>query len=305
MKTLDMFASLQDAPIPDQIRRDIDQGALFFIGHSGGKDSQIMYLRLTELVPHDQIVVVHASLGAAEHKGVIEHIRSTIEHPLHVVEADRSFLEMVWRRGMWPDARNRLCTSTLKTGPIRKFVRQVMRERGATIAYNCTGIRAQESVNRAKKIPLAKHVALCTKTRTVYDWLPIFELSEDEVYDRIYAAGQRPHPAYGERGEKNTRLSCVLCVLANKNDLRNGAKSDARLYAEYVITEKVINHTMFTRSKTVGGVRTTLPVPLEEKTGVLAHPRLLEELEPIVRAKYAQQQIVAEATRRIPARSVA
>ena len=40
-----------------------DAGALFVVSHSGGKDSQAMFLKIRELVPEDQILVVYAELG--------------------------------------------------------------------------------------------------------------------------------------------------------------------------------------------------------------------------------------------------
>lgn len=54
-----------------------EEGGLFFVSHSGGKDSQAMYNYLAyELkIPMNQIIVVHAHLGKIEWEGVEEHIR--------------------------------------------------------------------------------------------------------------------------------------------------------------------------------------------------------------------------------------
>ncbi|MEP2716321.1 hypothetical protein [Pseudophaeobacter sp.] len=71
------------------------RGAIFYVSHSGGKDSQAMYCAITRLVPHDQIAVVHADLGEVEWEGVQDHIRATISHPLDVVRAGKTFIEMV------------------------------------------------------------------------------------------------------------------------------------------------------------------------------------------------------------------
>ena len=57
---------------------------LFFISLSGGKDSQAQYIKVQSMVPKERIVVIHANLGAVEHDGVIEHIKGTIDHELHV-----------------------------------------------------------------------------------------------------------------------------------------------------------------------------------------------------------------------------
>lgn len=52
----------------------IVQGALFVVNHSGGKDSQVMFLRLRTLVPADQLLVIHADLPGADWAGTWEHV---------------------------------------------------------------------------------------------------------------------------------------------------------------------------------------------------------------------------------------
>ena len=61
--------------------RLIRRGALFYVSHSGGKDSQAMYAALVSRVPRDQIVVVHADLGEIEWRGVQDHIRENTVIP--------------------------------------------------------------------------------------------------------------------------------------------------------------------------------------------------------------------------------
>ena len=224
-----------------------------------------MYLKVRSIVPDEQIVVVHASLGEIEWEGVIEHIEATINHPLHIVRANKTFFEMVEHRGMFPSASTRQCTSDLKRGPIQKFIRQTMKARGAVLGVNCTGLRAEESAARSRKLPFSvnKMLTLPSGDRIIYDWLPIFLMTTEEVYDAIYAAGQRPHFAYGERGEKNTRLSCVFCIMGSKNDLQHGAQQRPELLEKYEALEKRIDHTMFARR--CKGI--VVKVPLRERIG--------------------------------------
>ena len=47
-----------------------DAGGIFYVSHSGGKDSQAMYAMLIDLIPADQIVVVHADLGEVLVRGL-------------------------------------------------------------------------------------------------------------------------------------------------------------------------------------------------------------------------------------------
>lgn len=253
----------------DVIRTLIAQGAIFYCSHSGGKDSQAMYSYLKNLVPFNQLVVVHADLGVVEWGGVQGHIEDTIDHRMNVVSAvtkdgqPKTLLSMAKQRGMWPSSAHRQCTSDLKRAPIMKFIRNDIKTRGATIAVNCMGIRAEESSARAKKISfeLNKNETVNKRVkRTVYNWMPIFDLSTDEVFDSIYANDQLPFWAYGKRGELNTRLSCVFCIMGSQKDLRHGAVENPDLFKTYVELEKEIGHTLF--------MKKGKPVPLEEHVGL-------------------------------------
>lgn len=150
-----LFTDSDDALGWDDYMR---KGAVFFISTNGGKDSQCMYIDLCKKIPHEQIVLVHADLGIVEWAGVQEHIRNKTRHELHVVQAKKTFLDMVEMRykkrpdvPSWPSASYRQCTSDLKRGPIEKFIRHYMKARGLTMAVNCMGLGASESAARAKK----------------------------------------------------------------------------------------------------------------------------------------------------------
>ncbi|WP_233977304.1 phosphoadenosine phosphosulfate reductase domain-containing protein [Pectobacterium versatile] len=231
--------------ITPQIQSLINAGAIFYVSHSGGKDSQAMYALMLQHIPHHQIEVIHASLGDVEWPGVIAHIQENIEHELNIVQANKTFLGMVESRGMWPSAQYRQCTSDLKRGPIQKFIRHDIKRRGGGIAVNCMGLRAQESAARAKRQPLRHDKRQSAGVREVYDWLPIFDLTTELVFQAIADVGQKPHWAYKTGNE---RLSCMFCIMGSRNDLRNAAKQNAHLYRRYVSLERKTEHTMFTKA---------------------------------------------------------
>lgn len=245
-------------------RKKVDQliarGAIFYVSHSAGKDSQAMYIMLSRIVPHEQIVVVHADLGKVEWRGVQEHIRATVaRHEVNVVRANKTFFEMVKHRAKtrpdvppWPSSATRQCTSDLKRGPIHKFIRNDMKARGATLAVNCTGIRAEESAARKKKAPFKLLDALCLKERTlksgkvipgreVYEYMPIHHLTTRHVFWIIKQAGQRPHWAYS----RNKRLSCVICIMGCESDILHGAEQRPDLVQEITAIEQSTGYTMF------------------------------------------------------------
>lgn len=232
-----------------QVSNLVARGAIFYVSHSGGKDSQAMYAKVRGMVPHDQIVVVHADLGEVEWEGVQDHIRATISHPLNVVRAGKTFFDMVRHRARtrpdvpaFPSSKARQCTSDLKRDPIAGFIRRDMKARGATLAINVMGLRAEESSARAKKAVWAANKRLSKAGRTVYDWNPIHAMLELEVFATIHAAGQEPFWAYAAG---NKRLSCVFCIMGCASDLANGKRHRPELYEAYTALERETGWTLF------------------------------------------------------------
>lgn len=240
--------------LPEEVSGRDD--VVFYVSHSGGKDSQAMYAWLSKHIPHNQIVVVHADLGEVEWCGVQEHIRLNLfQHTLNVVRAqwsdgsEKTLLGMVERRfekrpdaPCWPSSKQRYCTSDLKRDPVNKFIRNDMKARGAKIAVNCTGLRAEESAARAKKIPWQINKRLTNTVRTVYDWMPLHDWTTRQVFEEIAEAGQEPFWPYAEG---NDRLSCVFCIFGSSKDLRNGAKARPELLAKYVELEQRTGYKVF------------------------------------------------------------
>jgi len=237
---------------------ELIQGALFVINHSGGKDSQAMMIKLLGIVPKEQLLVVHASLGEMEWHGALEHAqKQAIDAgvPFLVAYAKKTFLEMVLHRfktrayaPSWPSSKNRQCTSDLKRGPITREIRRYADANGFTRIVNCMGMRAEESSSRAKKL-----VWEINKTehgragRSWFNWLPIHSLSTFQVFETIAHAGQEPHWAY----KTNERLSCVFCIFASQIDLIHGAQQRPELYALYCKIEEITDYTMHMSMKSL------------------------------------------------------
>lgn len=239
--------------VPDQIRAMIEAGALFVLNDSGGKDSQAMRIVLRDVVPAEQKIVIHASLGDVEWPGALEHAKAGADRdglPFVVARAVKTFFEMVEHRykvrpgpnsPCWPSASNRQCTSDLKRGPIEREIRRVLRERGLSRVVTCMGIRAEESAGRAKAIPLKRSDRNSVAGRDWWEWLPIHSLTRAQVFQSITDAGETPHPAYAAG---NDRLSCMFCIMGSRNDLRNAALANPELYRRYVEIERRTGYTM-------------------------------------------------------------
>lgn len=219
----------------------IERGALFVVNHSGGKDSQAMFNFLFAVVPHDQLVVIHAHLPEVEWEGTSEHVKNTIGSiPFFEVVAGKTFFGMVRSRKFWPSPKYRQCTSDLKRDPIEKKIRQISKETGKTLIVNCTGIRAQESSARSKQVPFKFSTKNSKAGREWYEWMPIFNWTEKFVFEYIAMNGQEPHWAY-KAGM--SRLSCCFCIMSSKKDLQIAAKLNPGLLEKYDSLEREIDQT--------------------------------------------------------------
>lgn len=224
-----------------------------------------MFLYLRDIVPAEQLVVIHAHLPKVEWQGSEEHIRNTIGNiPLSIVQAKKTLLDMVQQRGMFPSPKYRQCTSDLKRGPIEKEVRRLSKETGRNLIVNCMGLRAEESPNRSKKTTFKLNAGNSKAGREWYDWLPIHGLKTWQVFQAIDDAGQQPHWVYAKG---MSRKSCCFCIMSSENDLRTAATLVPDLYRKYVGLERSTGQSML---MPVNGVPRFLenvvgiPVPLQQ-----------------------------------------
>jgi 3'-phosphoadenosine 5'-phosphosulfate sulfotransferase (PAPS reductase)/FAD synthetase len=245
----------------------LDEGALFVANHSGGKDSQAMFIWLAKIIPREHLLVVHATLGRHEWPWALEHAQfqaADANVEFRVASSYKSLFDMVDHRYQtrpevpsWPSASTRQCTSDLKRDPIKKVIRHYVKEKGYTRVINCLGLRAEESPGRAKKQCFKCDSNMSKAGRTVHDWLPIHNFTNAQVRQTVADAGQYLHYAY-ELG--NERLSCQFCIMGSVNDLQNGAKHNPELYADYCDMERKTGYTMHMSRKSLPELTGIQPV---------------------------------------------
>jgi 3'-phosphoadenosine 5'-phosphosulfate sulfotransferase (PAPS reductase)/FAD synthetase len=226
----------------ERLQRLADEGAVFYVNMSGGKDSLLTYLTIAGVVPRDQISILHADLEDVDWPDLPSHIAETTGQTPNVVRAKRSFLELVEHRRKWPSPQQRFCTSDLKRQPLEAFIRRDMNDRGARLAVDCQGIRSAESNRRARMVDFKTNDRLSNSKRTVFTSLPIFDRSTPEVFDLIAQAGRQVHYAYG-LGSR--RVSCPFCIMACRSDLQVAAREHPKLLDRLAETEARIGHTIF------------------------------------------------------------
>jgi 3'-phosphoadenosine 5'-phosphosulfate sulfotransferase (PAPS reductase)/FAD synthetase len=232
---------------------DLTSYDVILVNSSGGKDSQASLDLVTELAEAagvaDRIVVVHADLGRVEWAGTRALAAEQAAHYGHrfeVVSRDQDLLDQVEARGLWPSSKARYCTSDHKRDQVAKLLTKLAREvRDATgksqpRILNVMGIRAEESTARARRQAFRNDTRATRGTRHVDEWLPIFEWLEGDVWARIEASGVRFHDAYRAG---MSRLSCVFCIFASRDDLLIAGEHNPELLDTYVALEARIDHT--------------------------------------------------------------
>ncbi|QSZ58428.1 hypothetical protein BTN45_06655 [Rhizobium sp. ZX09] len=218
---------------PD-IDRLIVSDAPVAIGVSGGKDSQAAALATFHHLDRKghcgPRILIHADLGSVEWEDslpVCEVLAKHLGCDLVTVQRKAGGMmerwEARWQSSKtryemlttvtlvpcWSTPSLRFCTSEQKTHVI---LAELKRRFGGQPVINVTGVRRAESRKRARM-----NVADLDRDGRVWNWRPIIDLSETEVFAMIVASGLAPHRAYREFGM--SRVSCRFCIMSSLPDL--------------------------------------------------------------------------------------
>ena len=233
----------------------IDRETIYYLSHSGGKDSQAMYaLPLAPILPAStNWLSFTPTWGRWSGAGSRIIFAPPSNTNCTSYRAAKTLFDMVRTApretpgcAFLAFQRNpAMHQSDLKRGPIEKFIRNDMKARGVNRAVNVMGLRAEESPARRKRDPWRLNARLSVAGRTVHDWLPIHDWSTARVFQQIAAVGQEPFWVYAEG---NRRLSCVFCIMGCDGDLRNGRKHRPGLYEQYLALEAETCYTLFPRA---------------------------------------------------------
>lgn len=251
-------------------RPDLSRFRWIVVNSSGGKDSQTTLRRVVaacdaQSIPRERLLVSHQDLGECDWPGAHHLAHRQAAHyslPVHVTAyrnrsgESLSLLDYVLTRGRWPSSKQRYCTSDFKRGPGGRVITSLYRQDPGDI-LQVFGFRAEESSARAKREEWSRNSRLSTKSRTVYDWLPIHPLSLDAVWSDIHASGVPHHPAY-DLGLP--RLSCVFCIFAGRKDLALAARHNPALLARYAEVERRIGH-RFRQDLSLADLQSELQTP--------------------------------------------
>jgi 3'-phosphoadenosine 5'-phosphosulfate sulfotransferase (PAPS reductase)/FAD synthetase len=260
--------------IPNEVTDFLQKGAVLAISISGGKDSQALLKSVMDWYRSEnlsnKVFAIHSDLGEMEWEQTSEFVEKTCKDlnvELVVVRSEIDFLDRIENRRIqlegqnkphFPSFKQRYCTSTMKIDPINKYLKQF------DYVISIEGIRWAESKARATKPRVAKRDGMKRKAIT---WNAICDFTIEDVWGTYnqsqdtYKEAQKLyrltnevpewwnfHPAYAMG---NQRLSCAVCVLANKNDLVNGVKHNPKLAEKIAESEKKSGFS-FTQSTNIG-----------------------------------------------------
>lgn len=226
---------------------------LIIINSSAGKDSLCAIwevCRLADLQGYSRkkIIVSHQCLSNSEWSGTRQLAKRQAKIfglKFHWIKRTNkngyaeSLLEYVERRGKFPSNKQRFCTSDYKRAPGAKIVtRQTKSLKNIKVLY-VFGFRKQESPSRQKKQSFCQNESLTTKSRQVFDWLPIHDWSTQQVWDTIKTNKLPFHYAYSLG---MPRLSCVFCIFSPFDALVLAGRHNRKLLDDYVRVEEKIQH---------------------------------------------------------------
>lgn len=236
--------SFPGAAVTTEIVELLSAGAAVAIGVSGGKDSHaaaVATVRYLDQIGHEgPRMLIHSDLGIVEWNDSLpmcERLAAHLGIELVIVRRKAGGLMERWEARWessrfryetlstvtlvpcWSTPAMRFCTSELKTQVI---VPELKRRFKGPAIVNVTGIRRAESAQRAKAM-----IAEPNADGRIWNWRPIVDWSEQQVFDYIDGSGLPPHPAYRQFGM--SRVSCRFCIMSNGVDLQAAARQPESL----------------------------------------------------------------------------
>ncbi|UQI49795.1 phosphoadenosine phosphosulfate reductase family protein (plasmid) [Streptomyces sp. HU2014] len=250
---MELFPAPAVAPAEPPADFDWDAHDRVVVGDSGGKDSGVtaheVCTQADKAGQLHKVRILHCDLGRTakghlvEWPGALEVARAHAEQygvPFAVRRSQRwpSLWDRIRAHGNWPGHFARFCTSDTKTTVGRDYIDEIGAElrlgRPPRVGY-AMGMRAEESTARAKKPVVERHRMSGKGTlRVVTTWLPIHQLTTEQVWKIHRDNGIAHHEAY-DQGMR--RLSCRACPLAHTDDLVRSAQLNPELFAEYAEAE--------------------------------------------------------------------
>ncbi len=215
------------------------------VSFSTGIDSTGVLYWAIKNFPKDKIWLLYCDTGAEYpiNDGIVKNISKFLGIKYKILRHPKGFLELLLtERFKFPDAKNRWCTSILKTGVTDKWIRANREELGNKVLF-LTGERKDESRSRALLPESEYHsTTLWTKRKGEFEchWhRPVLDYEKGKMFEFGKDLGIGAHPCY----EYLPRCSCMICVLMPDRFCKENAKKYPEIIKQFVDAEKEIKHT--------------------------------------------------------------
>jgi len=264
--------------VPEKMQRMLeDPSTTLLIAFSGGKDSVAMVLYLLDMgIPKDRIELHHhdvdghgsnlfdwpctpsycQAFGDAFELPIIfswraggirreiyreeEGLQDVYYHTgqLHRLPSRKGSSTRRKFPAVSADLRTRWCSSVVKIDVLSRVVNDRFKSGNLLIL---TGERRQESAARSRYKAYEKYRSY-TKARNAWQWRPVIDFQEAQVWDLYRKYRVQPHPCY-ELGW--SRCSCQLCIFSSPNTWASINELAPWKVRELAAMEEDLEHTLY------------------------------------------------------------
>lgn len=213
-----------------------------YVCYSGGKDSKVIrHLMGMSGVPYE----LHYNLTTVDIPSVVREILDDKE-----VIVDKARFADGTQKTMW----NLIVKKHMPPTRICRYCCAELKEQGGQGRIKVTGVRAAESVRRAKQAGTAKildnkgsgiiihnmdndesrrMIEQCYRTKaTIIN--PIIDWTDDDIWEFSKVENIKQNPLYIQCGGNKKRLGCILCPMARLEERLNDLKEYPKIAECYV-----------------------------------------------------------------------
>lgn len=213
-----------------------------YVCYSGGKDSKVIrHLMGMSGVPHE----LHYNITTVDIPSVVREILDDKE-----VIVDKARFADGTQKTMW----NLIVKKHMPPTRICRYCCAELKEQGGQGRIKVTGVRAAESVRRAKQAGTAKildnkgsgiiihnmdndesrrMIEQCYRTKaTIIN--PIIDWTDDDIWEFSKVENIKQNPLYIQCGGNKKRLGCILCPMARLEERLNDLKEYPKIAECYV-----------------------------------------------------------------------